>query len=105
MTSLKKTFSSLLLLLVVCQAAPAFADQPTKFPVYQSTINEIIVGYEDNSTLFGGIIKLNDGSLMRIVDYKTRDDNVMKTWHAGDALEFRSQVIDEVLILSAKRIF
>jgi hypothetical protein len=107
MTSLKKSFSSLLLLLVVCQAAPSFADQPTKFPVYQNAIADIEVGYSEDtgSTLFGGTIKLDNGCLMRIVDYKTRDDNVMKTWSAGDALVFRSQVIDDALILSAKRIY
>ncbi|MBA2728314.1 MAG: hypothetical protein H0U49_09110 [Parachlamydiaceae bacterium] len=103
MTSLKKAFSSLLLLLVVCQAAPSFADQPTNFPVYQSVIADINVGLE--GTLFAGTIKLENGCLMRIVDYKTRDDNVMNTWQAGDVLEFKSHVIDDALILSAKRLY
>ena len=100
MNSLKTFISSLLLLLVVCQAANA--NTSTTLPVYVNIIADTSIGYEND--MLTGTIQLENGCIMRIVDYKTRDDNVMKTWHAGDAVAFKAHVYNEALILSVKRI-
>lgn len=105
MTSLKNIFSSLLLLLVVCSFGKAEAgDKPqTGLPIYHNVISNISLGYEDAMLI--GTIKLDNGMVMRIVDYNNRDDNVLKTWKAGDVVAFEAHVKEEALILSAKRIF
>jgi len=100
MINLKKTLSSLLLIMVACGTAQA--DNSTNLPVYQNIINEINVGYED--TQLTGTIELENGCVMQIVDYKTRDDNVMKKWHAGEVVAFDAHIMDDALILSAKKI-
>ena len=104
MKNLKVIFSSLLLLLLgVCQFNSLQAsNKKTALPVYQSVIKEISLGYED--AMLAGVIKLDNGLIMRIVDYKTRDDNVMNTWRAGDAVAFKADLKDEALILSVKRL-
>lgn len=103
MKLLKTLFSSLLLLLAVCQTSQVQATtEENRLPIYQNSIANISLGYED--ALLAGSIKLNNGLILRIVDYKTRDDNVMKTWAVGDVVSFKSQIKDDALILTAKRV-
>jgi len=96
MINFKKTLSSLLLLIVA--SSTAHADNSNKLPIYQNVINEIKLGYED--TQLTGTIELKNGCVMQIVDYKTRDDNIMKTWHAGDIVAFEAHVSDDTLVLT-----
>jgi len=104
MNKLKTLFSSLLLLFVVCQSgsAEAMVEEGTHLPLYQNTIANISLGYDE--AMLTGSIKLDNGLALRIVDYKTRDDNVMKTWSPGDVITFDAQVKDDALILTAKRV-
>lgn len=100
MINFKKTLSGTLLLMVACNAS--YADNSTKLPIYQNVINQIELGYED--TQLTGTIELQNGCKMQIVDYKTRDDNVIKTWHAGEVVAFDAHIIDDALILTAKKL-
>ncbi|MBA3602721.1 MAG: hypothetical protein H0W50_03595 [Parachlamydiaceae bacterium] len=97
-----KIFSGVLMLLAVSQFSTVQADNSTKLPVYQNVIQDVSLGYED--TLLAGTIKLDNDLVMHIVDYKTRDDNVMNTWHKGDVVAVHGQLKDEMLLLSVKRI-
>ncbi len=90
------------MLLAVSQFSSLQADNSTKLPVYQNIIQDVSLGYED--TLLAGTIKLDNDLVMHIVDYKTRDDNVMNTWHKGDVVSVHGQLKDEMLLLSVKRI-
>ena len=80
----------------------ATASHAGSLPVYQKVISEISLRY-DNAML-NGTITLNDGAVLRIIDYKTRDDNAMSNWHAGDAVVFNSHANKEKLILEVKRV-
>lgn len=102
MKNLKQIFSGVLMLLAVCQFSTAQAGNSKELPVYQNVIQDISLGYE--GTMLAGSIKLNNDLTMRIVDYKTRDDNVMNTWHKGDAVAVKGHLRDEALVLSVKRI-
>lgn len=102
MNVLKTLFSSLLLLVVACQFSSAEAATNTPLPIYQNVISDISLGYE--GALLGGTIKINDGAILHIKDYKNRDDNIMKTWHKGDIVAFDVESVDESLILSIKRL-
>lgn len=102
MKNLKRLFSGLLFLMVICHFGHAQAGNHTELPVYQNTIANISLGYKD--AMLGGTIKLNNGLLLRIVDYNNRDDNVMVKWQAGDIVTLKAQIKDEVLIISAKRL-
>ncbi len=75
----------------------------THSPAYHNTIADISIDYE--GALLAGTIRLDNGVVLRIVDYKSRDDNEMKTWGPGDVLRFESRVLGEKgLLLSAKKI-
>lgn len=106
MKGFTKMLSSVLLLLVTCQAAPVSAScmHSTKhnLPCYQNVITDISLGYED--AMLAGTIVINDGEILRVLDYKTRDDNVMKTWKKGDVLSLDAHVKDDGLVLVAKRL-
>ena len=109
---MSKILFSSLLFVAAFQANPAQAKEigTTKeivikpdhhLPVYQNTIAAISLDYEDS--LLIGSIKLDNGLVLRIVDYKTRDDNVMKTWSVGDVVSFDPKVKNDTLILTMKR--
>ncbi|MBA3239047.1 MAG: hypothetical protein H0T62_11965 [Parachlamydiaceae bacterium] len=109
MKNLKAIISSLPLLLAVCQFSPVQATNPTEqvakstaLPVYKNVIQDISLSYEDS--LLVGSIKLSNDLILRIVDYKTRDDNVMNTWRKGDVVTFTAHLADEALVLSVKRV-
>ncbi|MBA3239046.1 MAG: hypothetical protein H0T62_11960 [Parachlamydiaceae bacterium] len=109
MKNLKAIISSLSMLLAVCQFSPVQATNPTEqvakstaLPVYQNIIQDISLSYEDSMLV--GSIKLNSDLILRIVDYKTRDDNVMNTWSQGDVVTFTGHLQDEALVLSVRRI-
>lgn len=102
MKSLKTLFSSLLLLLVVCQINQVQASEKVNLPIYQNIISETSLGYK--GALLAGTIKLDQGQILHIKDYKTRDDNVMNTWHAGDVIHLQAKIVDEALLLTAKRL-
>ena len=101
MKMLKTLFSSLLLL-VVCQTSQAQATQESRLPVYQNLIADISLGIEDS--MLAGDLTLDNGLVLHIVDYKTRDDNVMKTWSAGDVVSLNSEIKGDQLLLTAKRL-
>ncbi len=102
MKTFNQIFSGVLMLLAVSSFCSVQADNSTKLPVYQNVIQDISLGYED--TLLAGKIKLDNDLVLHIVDYKTRDDNVMDTWHKGDAVAVHGHLKDEVLILSVKKV-
>ncbi|HEV8051980.1 MAG TPA: hypothetical protein VGP47_05750 [Parachlamydiaceae bacterium] len=105
MKILRTVFSSLLLLTAVCQFAPAVSHAEAtvvSLPNYQNMITDVQFEYE--GSMLGGVIKINDNLVLRIKDYKNRDDNVMKTWHPGDFVSLESQKTDDTLILTVKRI-
>jgi hypothetical protein len=101
MRTLKTFFSSLLLLLVTFQASSLYAIDDKRLPVYQDVITNISLDY-DGAFLTGTII-LNNCQILRIVDYKVRDDNVMKKWRAGDIVILKAEIKDDVLFLLIKR--
>jgi hypothetical protein len=101
MKSLKTFFSSLLLLLVTFQAPSVYAAEDKTLPVYQNVITNISLDYD--GALLAGTLVLNNSQTLRIVDYKVRDDNVMKNWRAGDVVTFKAQIQDDVLFLLLKR--
>jgi hypothetical protein len=101
MSSLKTFFSSLLLLLVTFQAPSAYAVENKKLPVYQNVITNVSLDY-DGAFLTGTLV-LNNSQILRIVDYKVRDDNIMKKWRAGDVVTVKAQIKDDVLFLLLKR--
>lgn len=119
MKSLKMFFSTLLLLFVSCpfisiqatyiprsestHKAKSEIANKTVLPIYQNSIKEITLSYE--GTMLIGMIKLNNDLVLRIVDYKTRDDSVLNNWHAGDVVAFKASMKDDVLILSFSRVF
>lgn len=75
----------------------------TNSPVYRNTIADVSINYE--GALLAGTITLDNGVVLRIVDYKSRDDNEIKTWASGDLLRFKSKVDGEKgHLLSAKKI-
>lgn len=103
MNVLKTIFSSLLLLMVACQFSTAeAATNENQLPVYQNIITDISLEYE--GALLGGTIKINDSQILRIKDYKNRDDNVMKNWLPGNLVAIEAHKIDNVLVLSLNRI-
>jgi hypothetical protein len=102
MKNFNQIFSGVLMLLAVSSFSSVQADNSTKLPVYQNVIQDISLGYED--TLLAGKIKLENDLVLTIVDYKTRDDNVMDTWHKGDAVAINGHLKDEMLILSVKKL-
>ncbi len=102
MKCLKMFFSSLLLLLVVCQFSQVQATNSIPLPVYQNVIADISLAYDQ--AMLAGTITLDNGLILRILDYKTRDDNVMNSWQPGDVLVFKADVKDDALLLATKRI-
>ena len=72
-------------------------------PFYQEVISEIQLGYSDG--MLTGRIKLANGPILNIIDYKTRDDNLMNRWQAGDAVLFTPHVSKGKLILAVNRVF
>lgn len=109
MKNLKAIVSSLSLLLAVCHFSPVQATtsieqvaKSTALPVYQNVIQDISLSYEDSMLV--GTIKLDSNLILRIVDYRTRDDNVMNTWSRGDVVTFKGHIRNEALVLSVKRV-
>ncbi len=102
MKTFNQIFSGVLMLLAVSSFSSVQADNSTKLPVYQNVIQDISLGYED--TMLAGKIKLDNDLVLHIVDYKTRDDNVMETWHKGDVVAINSHLKDRMLILSVKKV-
>ncbi len=101
MKNFKQICSGVLMLLAVSSFTSVKAHNSTKLPVYQNVIQDISLGYEDK--LLTGKIKLDNNLVLNIVDYKTRDDMVMDTWHKGDVVSVDSHLKDEMLILSVKK--
>lgn len=103
MKNMKLFFSSILLLLV-CQfnSAKAFCDTD-QLPIYQNVIEDISLYYDE--AMLVGDIRLDSQLIMHIVDYKTRDDNVMNTWTPGDTLALQGHLKDDALVISASRMY
>ena len=102
MKTFNKIFSGVLMLLAVSSFSTVEAQNSTKLPVYKNVIQDISLGYED--TLLAGKIKLDNDLVLHIVDYKTRDDNVMDSWRKGDVVDVQGHLKDEMLILSVKKV-
>jgi hypothetical protein len=102
MKTFNQIFSGVLMLLAVSSFSSVQAHNSTELPVYQNVIQDISLGYED--TLLAGKIKLDNDLVLHIVDYKTRDDNVMDSWHKGDVVAVQGHLKDEMLILSVKKV-
>ncbi len=103
MKSLKMFFSSLLVLLSVCQVSQAQASNETILPVYRDVIGDISLRYE--GAMLAGDITLASGLIMHINDYKIRDDNVINTWRPGDVVGFKSYLKEDAHVLSVRRIY
>lgn len=102
MKNLKLIFSSLLLLVTVCQfSSVAACDTTTALPVYQRVIEQISLSYDE--AMLVGTIQLDHEIILKIVDYRTRDDNVMKTWAAGQVVTLTPHIKNDALIFSVKR--
>ncbi|MBA3815501.1 MAG: hypothetical protein H0X29_03085 [Parachlamydiaceae bacterium] len=99
MKTLKNFFSTLVLMLVVCQVGQINASQPSPLPIYQNVISDISLGYD--CALLTGTIKLVGGQIFHIKDYKKRDDNLIKTWKRLDVISFEAKIVDEALLLIA----
>jgi hypothetical protein len=67
-------------------------------PVYSHRIDSINLKYENS--LLGGTITLDNGYVLKIVDYKTRDDNAMTLWQQGDDLWFEAESNDNQLVMA-----
>ncbi len=102
MKAIKKIFSIVLLLVAACQFQQALAAEHPGLPVYQDVISQLSLEY--NEAMLNGDISLQGGALMHIIDYKTRDDNAMNEWRAGDVIVFQPAVTKDKLILTANRI-
>ena len=97
MNALKSIFSGLLLMSSIMGCVQSEAS----LPVYHNAVSDISLSYEGSNLT--GDIKLDNGYVVHVHDYKVREDNVMKTWVAGDILHLRSCVRDDMLILSINR--
>ncbi|MBA2369399.1 MAG: hypothetical protein H0V82_10315 [Candidatus Protochlamydia sp.] len=103
MKSIKMMAFSLLFVLFTIHFPQAqAANTKGSLPVYEEVISDISLGY--NKAMLTGHIKLANGALLHLIDYKTRDDNAMNEWHAGDALVFSPYSHKEKLILAVKRV-
>jgi hypothetical protein len=78
-------------------------ENKTDLPAYHNSIADISLDY--NGAMLTGSIKLDNGALLHIIDYKSRDDSQITTWRPGDLLTFQAEADSERgLLLSAKRI-
>ena len=78
------------------------ATKKGNLPVYRDVISDINLGY--HNAMLHGDIKLANGAVMHIIDYKTRHDQTMSKWHAGDVVVFTPHVQKEKLILAVNRV-
>ena len=95
-------FTLLLALFTVQVPQVQAANTKGTLPVYQEVISDISLGY--NKAMLNGQIKLANGAILHIIDYKTRDDNALNEWRAGDPVVFSPHSHKEKLILAVKRV-
>ena len=94
---LKTFFSSLLLLLGLCQFSQVLADPPVK----EQTISNISLVWEGGH--LNGTIVLTNGWIFHITDYKKRSDTEIASWGPGDILAFDAGTSGGVLYFTATR--
>ena len=96
-----------LLFLFVSQFSPAVSDDAAsndtvQLPVYVNSIDEMKLKYD--GSFLGGHIKLDNGYVLRIIDYDNRDDNVISTWESGDIVYFKTVKCSDELVLGVHNI-
>ena len=106
MRIVNKFFSGLLMIMTASVCSNLSANQnaaieENQLPVYSNNLAGISLDFEDR--LLTGLIETDSGLVFRIVDYKNRDDNVLKTWQAGDVLSIKSSIDHDVLVFDIKR--
>ena len=101
MKHIKMIAFTLLFVLFAVPQVQAVAEK-CNLPVYQNVISEINLKYDGE--MLAGDIKLDNGAVMHIVDYKTRDDVAIAKWQPGNVVFFTPHVHKEKLILAIKRV-
>ena len=91
-------FLSLAAFQVSCLAAHQTKEaSSTVLPIYTYKIDSVNLQYEDS--FLGGTITLDNGYILKIVDYKSRDDNAMTSWQSGDALWLDAESRDNQIVM------